>query len=100
MGLSNEVPPNTATIDAYQASLVEMRARGLAARLVTGERNEAPKDSTYNAPNPNTGVRIRRPRLVAAPGRISVTQECADHNSNVAGVGSPDAFRHLWGEQG
>jgi hypothetical protein len=100
MGLSNEVPPNTTTIDAYQASLIEMRARGLAARLITGARNEAPKDGTYNAPDPSKGIRIRRPRLVPAPGRIEVTQECKDWNSRVSGIGSPERFQHLWGEQG
>lgn len=56
MGLSNETPPNTATIDAYQATLTEMHARGLAARLVTG----TPKDTTYNAPSPADGIHIPR----------------------------------------
>lgn len=58
MGLSNETPQNTATIEAYQATLTEMRARGLAARLVTGIPKDT--DTTYNAPSPVDGIRIPR----------------------------------------
>jgi hypothetical protein len=28
-----------------------------------------------------------------------VTQECADHNSRVSGVGHPERFQGLWGGQ-
>jgi hypothetical protein len=34
-----------------------------------------------------------------ARGRVPVTQECADHNSRVSGVGHPERFQSLWGGQ-
>lgn len=95
MGLSNEAAPYTQVVDDYRASIDIRHAQNLADRLVKFEHNPDPREVA----NPNTGIRIRRPRLVAAPGRIAVTAECADHNSRVAGVGSPDLFSHLWGEQ-
>ena len=99
MGLSNEAAPNTAVIDAYRASIDERHARNLASRLITYTHNPDPRE----AANPNAGIRIRRQINVErslAASRVSVTQECADHNSRVSGVGDPAQFQHLWGEQG
>jgi hypothetical protein len=94
MGLSNESQPNTAVIDAYRASIDERHAKNLSNRLIKFEHNPDPRE----APNPNTGIRIRRPRLVPAPGRIEVSAEVSDHNSRVSGIGDPERFKHLWGE--
>jgi hypothetical protein len=101
MGLSNENPnPHTATIEHYQATVNEMHARTLAAKLVAYEHNEAPKDATGNAPNPNAGIRVRRIDVEKSLtlSRIRVMPDCADHNSRVSGVGDPEQFKHLWGD--
>jgi len=100
MGLSNEAIPHTGTIEAYQASLNELHAYTLAAKLVAHQHNDSPKDDLRNAPNPNTGIRIRRIDVEKslAASRIHVTKECADHNSLVAGVGHTEQFKHLWGD--
>lgn len=99
MGLSNEVPPNTQVIDAYQARLIEMHAHGIAAKLIAGQRNEQPKDSTNNAGDPSKGIRIRRQidveRSLAAS-RVPVDEACAAHNARVSGLGNPETFEHLW----
>lgn len=93
MGLSNETPPNTQVIDDYRAALDIRHAQNLANRLIQYTHNPDARE----AADPSKGIRIRRPRiLVPVPGRIEVTQACKDHNSNVAGVGSPDTFEHLW----
>jgi hypothetical protein len=97
MGLSNETAPNTAVIDAYRASIDERHARNLASRLIQYTHNPDPRE----APSPAPGVRIRRQidveRSLAAS-RVPVTQECADHNSRVSGVGDPEQFKKLWGD--
>jgi hypothetical protein len=98
MGLSSESPnPNTATIDAYEAALIERQARNLADRLVTYEHNPDPRE----APSPALGVHIRRIDLEKSLrlSRTPVTQECKEHNAMVSGVGHPEQFKHLWGEE-
>lgn len=100
MGLANENPnPSTATVDNYIAAIDLRHAKNLSDRLIKYEHNPDPRE----APNPNAGIRIRRQidieRSLTAS-RIPVTQECADHNSRVSGIGSPEVFSHLWGEQG
>ena len=101
MGLSNENPnPNTATIDAYEATLTEMQARNLADRLVIGAHNDNPKDPR-EAVNPNVGIRIRRIDLEKSLrlSRTTVTQKCKDHNAMVSGIGHPELYKTLWGEE-
>jgi hypothetical protein len=100
--LSNENPnPNTATIDAYTATLADIKTRNLANRLIQYEHNDSPRDG-YDAPNPAHGIRIRRIDLEKSlsASRIPVTQECSDHNSRVAGVGHPEQYEHLWKGRG
>lgn len=93
MGLSNENPnPSTATVDDYIAAIDIRHAQNLANRLIKYEHNPDPRE----APDPSKGIRIRRPRILVPVGRIEVSAECADHNSRVSGVGSPDAFERLW----
>jgi hypothetical protein len=98
MGLANETTPNTQNVDAYQATLNELRAYNLASKLVTYEHNPDPRE----AANPAHGVRIRRIDLEKslAASRTPVTRECADHNSRVSGVGNPERFEHLWRGRG
>jgi hypothetical protein len=97
MGLSNETAPSTAVIDAYRASINERHARNLASRLITYTHNPDPRE----APDPSKGIRIRRQidveRSLAAS-RVPVTQDCADHNSRVSGIGDPEQFKKLWGD--
>jgi hypothetical protein len=93
MGLSNENPnPSTATVDSFRATVNQMHAKNLAGRLVVYAHN----DDWREAPNPNTGIRIRRPSLIAAPGRIEVTQECKDWNTSTASVGAGEEWLKAW----
>ena len=91
MGLSNETPPNTETIDNYKWTLTQMKVRQLVADLVKCERHPDPRE----APNPAHGVRIRvlRPACDLRP---RVDEACAAHNAMVSGVGHPELFEHLW----
>jgi hypothetical protein len=95
--LSNETLPNTETADSFRETINEIRTKNLADRLVKYEHNPDPRE----AQNPNVGIRIRRIDLEksVARGRVPVTQECADHNSRVSGVGHPERFQGLWGGQ-
>jgi hypothetical protein len=88
MGLSNETPPNTSTIDAYQEALLQIKVKNLANALIQYEHNPDPRE----APNPSHGVHIRK--LVQI--RPHVDRECQDHNSMVSGVGHPELFEHWW----
>jgi hypothetical protein len=99
--LSNETPPQTHVTDNFRQTLAEIGAQRLGSALVSYERNPAPMRER-EAPNPNQGIHIRRIDLEKSCtlSRVSVTQECADHNSKVSAVGRPDLFAHLWGEQG
>jgi hypothetical protein len=82
MPLSNENPnPNTQTIDAYSATLTDIKTKNLADRLVQYEHNPDPRE----APNPNAGIRIRR--IVPMPSRVLVDEACKNHNSAVASLG-------------
>jgi hypothetical protein len=96
MGLTDE-PANNEVVDKFRQTLNEISTKNLADRLVKFEHNDDPRE----APNPNVGIRIRRIDLAKsiARGRVPVTQECADHNSNVSGVGHPERFQRLWGGQ-
>ena len=95
--LSNETLPNTETADSFRETINEIRTKNLADRLVKYEHNDDPRE----VPNPNQGIRIRRIDLEksVAHGRVPVTQECAEHNSRVSGVGHPERFQSLWGGQ-
>ena len=90
--LSNETPQNTSTIDAYRETLMQMRVRDLAQELVKGERCEDPRE----LPNPAHSVTRIRKIVPACDLRPNVDQQCKDYNSRVAGVGSPEKFKHLW----
>jgi len=90
MGLSNETPPNTSTIDDYAFTVARIKAQQLGSQLIRGERNDDYRER--QAPNPAHGVHIRK--LVQI--RPHVDTECADHNSRVSSVGAVEAMEHLW----
>ena len=96
MALSNEsLTPHTQTTEDYLGTVALMRAKALGSQLVNFAHNDDPHPER-NATDPAQGIHIRR----LVPFRhLPVTQECADHNSRVSGVGSPDVFSKLWGEQ-
>jgi hypothetical protein len=89
--LSNETPPSTATLDAYQEALLQIKVKNLANALIRYEHNPDPRE----APNPNRGVHIRR-IVPACDLRPRVDEACAAHNAMVSGVGHPELFEHLW----
>jgi hypothetical protein len=95
MGLSNEVPPNTATVDAFRASLDERHARNLSDRLIKYEHNADWRE----APSPAPGIRIRRQidieRSLAAS-RVPVTEEIKTHNTSAASLGAGEDWLRSW----
>jgi hypothetical protein len=86
MGLSNEKPPNTATLDAYQQTLINISTKNLADRLVTYQHNSDPRE----APDPAKGIRIRR--IVPLPSRVNVDDACKNHNSAVQSLGTTGEY--------
>jgi hypothetical protein len=94
MGLSNERPQNTATLNGYRDTLARIAATNLANRLIRYEHNPDPRE----APNPAHSVtRIRTLRPIV---RVQVDDSCKDHNSAVASLGAVEQYEHLWEGRG
>jgi hypothetical protein len=91
MGLSEENKnPHVQTAIDFRAQIDWRHARNLADRLVKCDHNPDPRE----APNPAHGIRIRK---IVPFRHFPVTDEVKEHNANVSGVGSPEQFKHTWG---
>jgi hypothetical protein len=95
--LSNENKnPNTATIEHYQFNLARMKAAQLGSQLIKGEHNAEHRER--EAQNPAHGVRIRRIDLEKSHrlSRVTVTDDCQNHNSRVASLGAVGQYEKNW----